>query len=339
MFSEQNLFILPRCSPMKILYVCAGLLLGGGGIALAQEVRPAATPLTQPAPAAPRPSPEAETILAADAAFVQDYNRADARALAVRFSEDAEVVEADGTRYQGRALVEQRLAETFAASPGVKLAVASESIQFLSPDVAKEEGRTTVTHARGAPETRRHTAILVRRDGRWLISSIREEPERAVPPHEHLKELEWLIGEWVDQGADAHVRVTCAWSDDRNFLVRSFRVTMQGKPAMTISQRIGWDPLARQFRSWEFDSEGGYGEGRWSHDGDRWVVKHSGVRPEGVVGSATHIMIRERPDLVRWASLDRSVGDQAEPAEQDYVMVRVPPAPQAPISQPAMTPR
>jgi uncharacterized protein (TIGR02246 family) len=290
-------------------------------------------------PEAPTPSPEARAILAADEAFVQEYNRGDVKALATRFSEDAEVVEADGKRYRGRALVEERLAATFAASPGVKLALSADSIQILSPDVAKEEGRTTVTHARGAPETRRHTALLVRRDGRWLISSIREEPEPAVPPQERLKDLEWLVGEWVDQGSDAHVRVSCAWSEDRNFLVRTFRVNMQGKPALTIYQRIGWDPLAKQFRSWEFDSEGGYGEGRWSHDGDRWIIRHSGVRPEGVVGSATHVMIRERSDLVRWASLDRSVGDQAEPTEQNYVMVRVPPAPHAPASLPARSPR
>jgi uncharacterized protein (TIGR02246 family) len=310
-----------------------GLFLGGAGLAAGQEVAPAQSTAAVPSQGAPRPSPEAQAILAADESFVKEYNTGNVKALAARFSEDAEVVEADGTRFQGRPLVEQRLAETFDESPGAKLEIKGESIQFLTPDVAKEEGRTTVTPAKGAPETRRHTAILVKRDGRWLISSLREEPEPAVPPHERLKELEWLIGEWVDQGPDAHVRVTCRWSDDTNFLVRRFVVNSQGKPALTIHQRIGWDPLARQFRSWEFDSEGGYGEGKWSHDGDRWVIKHSGVRPEGIVGSATHVVVRERSDLVRWASLDRSIGDQSVATEQNYVMVRVPPAPQAPISQ------
>ena len=32
---------------------------------------------------------------------------------------------------------------------------------------------------------------------------------------------------------------------------------------MTVTQRIGWDPAAKQIRSWEFDSEGGFGEGTW----------------------------------------------------------------------------
>src|SRR5438270_13780731 len=96
---------------------------------------------------------------------------------------------------------------------------------------------------------------------------------------------------------------------------------------MTVSQRIGWDPLARQIRAWEFDSEGGFGEGKWSRDGERWVVKHTGVRPEGTTASATNAMDRERPDLVRWVSTDRVVGDESVPEDDAYVLVRVPPPP------------
>jgi hypothetical protein len=173
-------------------------------------------------------------------------------------------------------------------------------------------------------------ALLVKRDGRWLISSIREEPEPLIRPHERLKDLEWMIGEWVDQGSDSHVRVSCRWSEDGNFMLRRFTVNMQGKPVMTIHQRVGWDPLAKQFRSWEFDSEGGYGEGRWIRDGERWVIKHNGVRPEGTTASATHIVSRERHDLVHWSSVDRVVGDESVPEENHYVMVRVPPAPHLP---------
>ena len=139
-----------------------------------------------------------------------------------------------------------------------------------------------------------------------------------------------MIGEWVDQGPDSHVRVNCRWSEDGNFLLRTFTVKVAGKTAMTVHQRVGWDPLAKHFRSWEFDSEGGYGEGRWSRDGDRWVVKHTGVRPEGLTASSTNIVVRQRPDLVRWTSTDRVFGDQLMPEQEDYVMVRVPPAPRVP---------
>ena len=128
---------------------------------------------------APRCQSEDEkAIRAVDDAFVRDYNQGDSKALAALFTEDAEVVEAEGDRYQGRDLIERRFAETFAASPGVKIAIEIESIRFLSPDVAKEEGRTVDHAGQGARRSRPYTVLFVKRDGRWLISSVREEATR-----------------------------------------------------------------------------------------------------------------------------------------------------------------
>ena len=39
-----------------------------------------------------------------------------------------------------------------------------------------------------------------------------------------------MLGEWVDEGPDSHVRVSCRWSEDGNFLIRIFTVKVQGKP-------------------------------------------------------------------------------------------------------------
>ncbi|MGP0069454.1 MAG: YybH family protein [Isosphaeraceae bacterium] len=289
-------------------------------------------------------SDDEKGILAIDDAFVAAYNRGETKALAARFTEDAEVAEADGDRYQGRDAIERRFAETFAANPGVKIAIEIGSIRFLNPDLAKEEGRTLITPAKGAPLSRPYTAIFVKREGRWLFASIREESDPFIRPHDRLKDLEWMIGEWVDEGSDSVVRINCRWSEDQNFLIRSCTVKMQGKPVMSLTQRIGWDPLARQIRSWDFDSEGGFGEGRWSRDGDRWTIKHTGVRPEGTPTSSTNVMVRERPDVLRWVSTDRVLGEQSIPENEAYVMVRVPPAPRlrskgpsAPASSPNTT--
>jgi uncharacterized protein (TIGR02246 family) len=277
----------------------------------------------------PAPTSDEAAIRAVDAEFIAEYNRGDSKALAARFTEDAEVAEADGTRYQGRPLIEERLAETFAAAKGVKLTLEIQSIRFLSPDVAKENGRSVVTPTQGAPLARLYTVLYVKRGGRWLMSSVREEPDPAVRPHEHLKDLEWMIGEWVDEDSDSFVRFAFRWSDDGNYLIRDVTVRRQGATVMSIAQRIGWDPQARRIRSWEFDSEGGFGEGTWSRSGDRWVVKHTGVRPDGTSASATNIMTRERPDVIRWVSTDRVLGDESDTEEMTYVMVRVPPSPRS----------
>jgi uncharacterized protein (TIGR02246 family) len=289
--------------------------------------------------AEPEPSADEKAIRAVDEAFVRDYNNGDSKALAARFTEDAEVVEADEGRDLGRDQIERRFAETFAATPGVKLALEIESIRFPAPDVAQEEGRSLVTPARGAPIARRYTVLYIKRGGQWLISSVREAPEPMIRPHDRLKELEWMVGQWIDEGSDSVVRLNCRWSEDENFLLRDFTVKLQGKPVMSVTQRIGWDPLARQIRSWEFDSEGGYGEGRWSRDGERWVIKYTGTRPEGTSASATNIMAMERPDMVRWVSTDRVLGEQYVPQQVEYVLVRVPPAPHVPAQgRPASNP-
>jgi uncharacterized protein (TIGR02246 family) len=290
-----------------------------------QQTRPAATTLNAaPANSAPE-SQEGREIRAFDDLYVKDFNGGDTKALVTRFTEDAEVIEEDGFRYNGRALIEERLAETLAASPGAKMVIEVEDIRLLGPDAAKEVGRTIVTPAKGGPTThRRYTALLVKRKGNWLLSSVREEHDPMVTAHDRLQVLAWMVGDWIDEGPDAVVRVNCRWSEDGNFLMRLFTVKHQGKDVMTVTQRIGWDPAAKQVRSWEFDSEGGFGEGKWGGDGDRWVIKHTAIRPEGTTVSATNTMVRARPDLVRWSSTDRYLGHEPMPDEPAYALVRVP---------------
>src|SRR5262245_52009124 len=62
------------------------------------------------------PGADEKAIREADGAFVRGYNQGDAKALAAMFTEDAEVVEADGARYRGRDLIERSFAETFASN-------------------------------------------------------------------------------------------------------------------------------------------------------------------------------------------------------------------------------
>ena len=336
----MNRFLVP---PALVLLAGAAVGLSGWTMLGRAHAQAGARPETPRAPQPPPPAagdPEAgdaggkglsegeKAILALDDAFVRAYNKGDSKALAAMFAEDAEVVEAEGDRYEGRDQIEKRLADTFAASPGVKIAIETDAIRFLSPEVAREEGRSLVTPAEGSPVESSFTVLYVKRDGRWLISSVREDPVEVGRPHDRLKDLEWMVGEWVEERPDASVRLSCRWAEGGNFLLREATVKREGKPVMSISQRIGWDPLARQIRSWEFDSAGGFGEGRWSRDGDRWTIKHTGVQAEGTASSATNIMTNERRDVVRWVSTDRVVGDESLPDTEADVLVRVPPPPQ-----------
>ena len=176
---------------------------------------------------------------------------------------------------------------------------------------------------------RRYTVLYIKQDGHWLYSSVREEFPHSVAHHEHLKSLELLTGEWVEQSSDSTVYVSCRWSPEKNFLLRDFTVHVQGRPVMTVNERIGWDPLTRQVKSWVFDSEGGYSDALWTRKGNEWLIRSTGVLPDGRSASSTHLLTSTGPNSMRWSSTDRTLGDQSIPEPAEYVMVRRAPAPQA----------
>ena len=111
------------------------------------------------------------------------------------------------------------------------------------------------------PRTNRYSVIYARQAGRWLHGRIRDEPEKDIPAHDRLDELEWLLGEWVNESDDNVVFTTCKRSDDGNYLVREFDVKVEGRIALRGTQCIGWDPKQGQFRTWVFDDSGGFADG------------------------------------------------------------------------------
>lgn len=283
-------------------------------------------------PAVPtnRPADE-KAILLVGESFRLAYNAGDAKTIAFLYTDDAELIEENGERFQGRKTIEDLYSVLFQERKGASIAIAVDSIRFLGPDVAKEEGHTSVQPAVATepPAVRRYTVLYVKQGGKWLYSSVREELEPGLPHRERLKELEWLVGDWVDESSDSVVHATCRWSADKNFLLREFTVQAEGKPVMTVTQRIGWDPLSKQIKSWVFDSEGGYGDDRWSRNGDQWMIKSTGVLPDGRIATATNTLTRVGPNTARWASTERTVGGNHAPDHFENLMVRRPPPPQS----------
>lgn len=279
---------------------------------------------------APSDRPQDEQALKTVAqAYIQAYNAGNARALAAMFTDDAEMIDENGERIKGKQAIENVFAAMFRDRPGATLAITPASLRWISPDVAIEEGRTTVkVPGDDVPSHRHYTVAHVKQGNRWIYSSVREEQERSVPHHDRLQELAWLVGDWTDESPDSVVHVSCRWTEDGHFLLRDFTVRVQGKSVMTVSERIGWDPATRQIMSWVFDSEGGHGTGVWSRGTNDWVIKSTGVLSDGRIATATHILTRVGPQSARWASTERTVGDRVVPDHAEYLMVRQPPKPQ-----------
>jgi hypothetical protein len=180
----------------------------------------------------------------------------------------------------------------------------------------------------GPPVLGRYTAVRVKRGGKWLVSAVRETAVELPSHYQHLEELAWMVGRWLDEDESGSVRTSVRWGENKNFLVREFTVRLGDRPVLSGTQRIGWDPQRRQIRSWVFDSEGGRGEGLWIRDGDRWIVRATAVLADGSEGSATNIITRIDDDTFTWQSVNRVVDGQPEPDVEEVTVIRLPPEPQ-----------
>lgn len=261
--------------------------------------------------------------------FVKAFNARDAQALAQQFAPQAEMADLDGNVVQGREAIQEFYAEHF-QGPLFKTSIQIESLRFLGDDLAIEDGQLTFSSEDEDVTMRsRYTVVHSREDGKWLIVSSRDvvNPNDRVPPHEHLKQLAWLVGDWVEEGGDSLVSTSCRWDESKNFLLSEYTVKAAGKTMMSGTQRIGWDSLTRQIKTWTFDSDGGYGEGYWHRDGDRWLVKLTGVSADGRAGSTTQIHTRKNDHTRTWSAVDRVLGGEPLADIDEITVVRAAPKP------------
>ena len=257
--------------------------------------------------------------------FVEIYNAHRPEKLAALFAPDARMVFSDGTEVNGRDEIQQSFAETFVDSPEVAISVVVDSIRFLTPDVAVEEGVTNlfpdgVTLTSSGP----YTMVHLKKNGRWLMQSVRVVEDEVVSTYGQLRPLEWLLGEWIDEGRTEVVEASFRWDENKSFLLEEFQVIREGSVVLKGTQRIGWDPQAKQIRSWIFDSAGGFGDAVWTPVEDDWVCKFKAVRTDGTSASATRTLTRAARDRIIWSATDRFDDGEALP-DLAVTMVRKPP--------------
>jgi hypothetical protein len=137
-----------------------------------------------------------------------------------------------------------------------------------------------------------------------------------------LKELEWMVGSWLDEDETATIQTDCAWTKNRNFLTRSFAVVAGDDVAMSGMQIVGWDPAAKQIRSWVFDSDGTFGEGKWTQKDNRWLIQQVGTLPDGSKSTAVNIITKLDDDTCTWQSVSRVVDGELLPNIEEVVVVR-----------------
>jgi uncharacterized protein (TIGR02246 family) len=259
--------------------------------------------------------PEKAAVMANDRAYEAAYAKGDIKALADFFAEDAEYTTDEGRTFSGRAAIESAIRAGLTGSKGAKLAIAVDAVRVLSPDVVLEKGSTTVTAKDGSTDSSQYTAIHVKKDGKWKISQLVESPLPSVSAHDRLAELDWLVGDWdeADKTNNIDVHSQNGWARGGNFITRNITVKRAGEVTLEGWQIIGWDPVNERIRSWTFDGEGGYAEGYWTRDGDRWLLRETGVTPDGGRTTADTTFTKLAADRFTWESTNRTLDGDPQP--------------------------
>lgn len=277
------------------------------------------------APARAQEDPAVAEIRASAERMVKGLNEAKVDDVVALFVPEGELVDEAGTVFRGRDELTALLKTYFEKFPGAKTTLVLEGIRLLGP-VAIEEGVRTTTTADGATQiTIRYIAVRTKTDKGWQLASVREFlDDAALTPHDQLQPLAWIVGDWVNEGADGRVKITYRWSEDGNFLLGDFVIAREGEPAMKTTQRLGWDTSAGKVRSWTFDSDGGFAEGIWTPVEDGWVIKSTAVMPDGQTGSATITVTQQDTSRFTMTGTDRIVGNSRD-ADFELTIVKQPP--------------
>jgi uncharacterized protein (TIGR02246 family) len=292
-------------------------LAAAGGAAAAQDPEPAAI-----ADTARKQDMQAIRTAAAD--YKAALDRGDGAALAALWTPDGDIIDEQGRVLNGRETV-GRIVQPTDGSPPLHFKIAEMSLRFVTADVAIEDGTVEIMLP-GVPVglKGRFSATWTRQDGGWKLAGLREsriDGGQALT----LPDLDWMVGDWIvlDDGGTGQrgvdrptIEVTVRWNPTRTFLLRDMKISPAGSAegaetlAMHVTQRIGWDPLSRQIRSWVFSSDGGHGEAVWSRDGQSWVARATSVLPDGTQTSSLNIYSYDGKDRCTWRSIPTHVGSE-----------------------------
>jgi uncharacterized protein (TIGR02246 family) len=262
-----------------------------------------------------------QAIRQAVVAYAEAFNKGDLAALSAVWAPDAEFIDEKGTHVKGRDAITGIFKQYLGELKGARMSFKIVNIRPLSGDVVLQDGTSTLTRADGSLDEGRFTAVWFKKDGKWLLRSVRDLPYDAgeVPgAGGALKELAWMVGDWeAEKGV---VSVSVRWSLQEAFLTQEYR-TKQAEGELQVMQLVGFDPLTGQIKSWTFDSHGGYGEGLWSRDGNSWVVETAGVLPNGQTGTALNVIRYADDNTVVFQARDREIGGQPIP-DSEVKLVR-----------------
>jgi len=324
---------------MSRKHLAAGLaVVAAIGIPALILLRPGTPPVEaagQPAGTAGQPAGAPDR--AADEAAVRAHNKAYVEALVsgdldtvmAFWAPDGDYIDEAGKVTSGKDNIAALFKKALPELKGSKVSGKVLKLKFLSPTIAFEDGTIDTTSPTGVKDSGRYAAVWSKAGDKWLLSSVRDLPSDVADlpslAAAQLKDLEWLVGDWVDDEPKKDVTMNCHWDLNKAFLLMHYEVKREGMEDLKVAVRVGWDAASGKIRSWTFDSQGGFSEAFWMKDGKRWLVGTSGVLPDGGIGESTLIYEFKDANTFVWRATERE-GDGQPGADAEGKYVRKPAA-------------
>ena len=221
------------------------------------------------------------------------YQRRDAKAFAAAFTVDGEYIDSKNVVFHGRKAIADEFATFFRESPESSMKIEVNSIRAIARNLITVDCTTHFKLSDAAPSVSAPCRLVCSREvDVWQIASLQEwdGEDEDQSHHTQVRQLEWMVGDWISEGRNSHFHFTCRWDDSGNYLLRNFTIEAAGARPLSGTQRIGYDPLTQRLKMWVFDSAGGFSEGYFNRDGEKWILKTSGVTSDGHLASATNTL-------------------------------------------------
>jgi uncharacterized protein (TIGR02246 family) len=266
----------------------------------------------------------ASAIEAASQSYIAAYNARDvAKLVSLWAPKGVYLSRTSGDQIVGREAMTAEFTAVFESENLPTLAATIESIDLISPNVALERGIATVARSESDVVETDYRVVYVKQDGAWLIDRVTED-EIIVRPsnYERLKDLEFLVGQWVDAGDGINIEIDCKWTENQNYLSRTYTVSSEQGTESSGLQIIGWDANQELIRSWLFDSDGGFISGTWTQRDDRWVVQSVATLADGGRGSFASVFRPTDDGNYSWQKINRVVEGQILPNVDEIIVQR-----------------
>ncbi|QDT57846.1 SnoaL-like domain protein [Stieleria bergensis] len=257
--------------------------------------------------------------------YVAAFNERDVERFVALWTEEALYRSDDrDSPVAGREALTELVKNLFDHSGDLKLLVDTQSLEFVSPQVAIETGQASV-QVDGKVTESDYRTVYVKQAGKWLIDSVNEQVRFKAPSRDwELHGLGFLVGRWVYQADDLAIDLRCHRSVNSNFLVRKYIVQGRDELESVGIQLIGWDPADKRIKSWLFDSHGSVVEGNWEQVGDHWTVHSNATLGDSEQGTFSVAITPVDANTYRWRKFNRSIGATLLPNVSEIQFERLP---------------